>query len=202
MRWIVLSFILIFSFNSQATEKVEQQVYAFDLGKTLVDHGEFKPQKKIFEKGLWYREGAYEYLRKLHQCGHKIMMVINVPESVGNSYAEKMQFLFNLVNLSWNDKQHPEGFAWDLFSSIILPKDDSERKKKGNLAIYYKTLAAAEKVTGKSIKGHQVTFIGEDATEIREAYLAGMKFWQVEAKGTPTFPPFSCSPRLAFGSEK
>jgi hypothetical protein len=159
--------------TSEAAVNESRPWIFFDMGKTLIDHGKFIEETDSFEKE-WYMPGAYDYLRELNDRGYRLGMMINIPETWGKNYPQKLNKLEATIAKGWNDdpnKPSQPMFEFDHFRVIMFPKSDNERKGIGKLAMYQRAMELAYPCAA--------VFQGENPKEIEEAKKAGMVTWHV-----------------------
>jgi hypothetical protein len=178
-------------------------VMAFDLGKTIVDHGEFVREDNAFDQ-LWAIDGALEYLRELRQAGYPVILIVNVPNSWGGPlnrpvHERQQQKMLNLkksIALSWarTPRNTAPEFDWSVFDHVEFPLSDRSRKTNCifngemqpncDLSVYTHTLYLARKLYGPKTR---MIYQTENLDELAEAQLAGMLPRLVPPIGSPNF---------------
>lgn len=171
-----LGFGFVSEQNEEAT-KCDHALIFFDLGETLVDTKTNEDPVTHDYKKIYYFKKTTEYLKSLQKKGHKLGMIINVPETWGVDNAAKFAKLKDFVKASWNDPKNPE-FRWNDFepSMILLPPDDAHRKGKSPYLF-----ELAKKFGDKS--DCPVVFQGEEENEVDTAADVGMEAFLVKRDG-------------------
>lgn len=130
----------------------------FDLGNTLVDASNGDK--------LHYFEGSLSYLKLLQQEGFTLGLIVNVPDTWGETRAKKLQRLRLEISKGWKES---DPFDWTLFDVVLVPRSDTERKPAPELFREAKALAG----------GCRVVYQGEDAQEMPPAVAEGFATYQV-----------------------
>lgn len=137
----------------------------FDLGKTVLDHGAYNSDISSFEDQR-YMTGSRELLQDLLDDGYNIGLIIDIPEEWGNTYETKFTTLKTFVASGWSDANYPE-FEWQLFTHILLPLNNTERKSTNNTILFERALELANVTSA--------IYIGENINEMPLAESVNMK---------------------------
>jgi len=93
----------------------------FDLGaNTLVETTE------TGSKPMNYMPGAWEYLKDLRSKGYHLGLLVNIPESWGETQPEKLAATQSFLLSHWTDTRP---FDWSIFDlGAAFPPEDTQRK--------------------------------------------------------------------------
>jgi len=140
----------------------------FDLGNTLIDTRDWSH--------VTHLPGAKDYLIRLKAAGYSLGLIANIPEDWGTTEAEKLQALKANVAKDWAEA---EPFDWDLFTCVLVPLKNAERKPAP--ALFLRAQESAD--------GCPTIYQGEDSTEVQAANSLGMRSYQVGQPAKPFFLP-------------
>ena len=137
----------------------------FDLGKTLIDHGNYNPETASYDE-IRYMPGAYEHLVAVKNAGFHIGLITDIPESFGSTNQEKITSLKSFIKRGWVGNDTPgESFDWSTIDHILVPQADSERKRNNNPVMFFRARMLASPCG--------MLFQGETPKEIELAKFAG-----------------------------
>ena len=188
---------------SHAQNQCRQPFVFFDLGGTLVDTDtyNFKP--------MFYMKGALSYLIQLSKNGHKLGLLIDVPESWGRDlpqfslikdaptakWKRTLAFLRGEIpedQSSWDGPQFEarffgtfdgKGATQKFIGNVFLPRTNAERKSTGNNIIFVRARAAADR------EGCEAVYMGEELKQMKMAEDAGMIPYAVGLPHRPFYLP-------------
>ncbi len=173
MKHFLLTALLIFSTNafSSIEETCKSTLIYFDLGNTLVN-------TKDHPYEVRYMPEALEYLNSLKEAGCTMSLIVNIPESFGETYQKKIATLKEYVNSRWMEEAP---FVWDYFKEIYVPHSNGDLKPK---PILFRQVHLNAWMLSK-----KVFYQGETPAEIEAAKKAGMNAFLVGSRGNGFFLP-------------
>jgi hypothetical protein len=137
----------------------------FDLGKTLIDHGNYNPETASYEE-IRYMPGAFEHLIAVKSAGFHIGLITDIPESFGSTNEEKITSLKSFIKRGWVENGAPgDSFDWSIIDHILVPQTDSERKRSNNPIMFFRARMLASPCG--------MIFQGENPREIELAKFTG-----------------------------
>lgn len=133
----------------------------FDLGNTLLE---------LRDKGekIRYMPGAQDYLKALHKKGYRLGLIVNIPENWGQDREAKISALKKHVTEHWTG---PKPMDWAVFSRILVPSSDADRKPSP--ALFEEAARLAKDSGCKAI------FQGETPREVAIANQLGLTGFEV-----------------------
>jgi len=165
------------SVSNLYAKSCDHAVVFFDLGDTIVD-----TKTHDFKKILYYLQ-TKNYLYQLKDDGHELGLIVDVPESWGDTHEKKMKKLVSFITGLWGDERY-EDFDWSDFAKdlILLPPTTNDRKDHSN----YLFKKAKEIVQEKNC--HAV-FQGEQMSEVKMANEQNIKGFlvQYDEDGEPVY---------------
>lgn len=170
----IIMFILFSTKSYSSLEKTcKGTTLFFDLGNTLVN-------TKDDPNHITYMPEAEVYLKKLKDSGCKLSLIVNIPESFGGTYEEKIKTLKAYVDDKWTESKP---FTWDYFDEIHVPH--SNKDLKPNPILFRLAFLNSWE------KGKKVIYQGETAAEIDAAREIGMTAFLVGSRSDSFYLPFN-----------
>ena len=157
--WASTSTIKSAPTESQQTSQEKPLAYMwFDLGNVILE------TRNGFDK-VHFMPGVVDYLNTLRERGHKIGIIMNIPETFGRpgDYESKLRFTEDLIREGWIDTHHE--FSFDFFDEVLLPVYKTQRKP--NDFLFNKALEIS------TPDGHTSVFQGENPAEVQTADRLG-----------------------------
>lgn len=144
----------------------------FDLGNTLVD------TKTYNYKKMFYEPGAYDYVKALRAKGVHLGLLVNYPDSAGNTVEAKIADLKEFLQAGWwqPTPDAPKTFEWaDYDQGIFVPPHNTDYKPAPFL--FQQGLKIAQAA------GCEAIYEGEDVEELKEAASLGFHARDVDKEG-------------------
>jgi FMN phosphatase YigB (HAD superfamily) len=151
----------------------ERAVVFFDLGDTVVDTFSHN-----FEK-MHYMPEVYDYLLDLNAKAYPMGLIINVPESWGETQEEKITAIKEFTDQRWVDKNP---MRWDFFDGLIFV-NPTDKLRKPAPYLFDKALSKAQQM------GCSAVFQGEDIWEVLEAERVGFYAYHIGQNGRAAYLP-------------
>lgn len=175
MKLVFVLFLSLMSFKSfsSVADACKNTWLYFDLGNTIVNTKDNSNETK-------YMPEAQEYLRELKDAGCTLGLIVNIPQSFGATYAEKISNLKDYVDSRWIES---EPFTWDIFDAIYVPPSNEDLKPKPLLfrAVQLKAW----------MRGKHVLYQGETPAEIAAAKKHGMDAFLVGSRSDRFYLPLN-----------
>lgn len=139
-----------------------------DLGNVILE------TRNGYDK-VHYMPGVLEYLEQIKNDGHKVGLIVNIPESWGkpDDYPSKIQATLDFIRGGWIDAE--KTFSFDVFDEVVIPMRNTQRKPAPDL--FMKALEVSKNL------GLRPFYQSEDAEEIEVAQSIGFKAHKVELEG-------------------
>ena len=118
-RYVISLLLLFLAHASAAQENIKTPWIFLDLGMTIIDTTDLEKLK--------YVKDSKEYLESLRLHGYQIGLILNIPETWGDTYDKKIETLKSFISERWVDDKT---FDWSPYSKIIIPLKDAEKKPK------------------------------------------------------------------------
>jgi len=166
---IIVFFISIFT-CAQLNASTASTVLFFDLGNTLINTKNEK-QFKFFDSTL-------SYLNSLKEKNYRMGLLINIPESWGESQEQKLKSLKDYVNNRWKESKP---FPWSYFEVIFLSPDTKRRKP--NPYLFNQAMNWAKNKT--------ILYQSENREEVFQASSMGIASFQVNQRKDQFYIPLN-----------
>lgn len=140
----------------------------FDLGNTLVD------TRNINE--IRYFPQTRAYINTLKAMGFCLGLIVNIPEQWGQTYDEKLRTLISFIDGNWIEE---DPFDWQLFTTILLPRNDEERKPQP--VLFERAL--------NEIMPCPFAYISETQAEVDTANNLGIAAMALKSSSNPSYVP-------------
>lgn len=176
---VLLISLSSFSLSASVEEACKSTLMYFDLGNTIVNTKDNSNETK-------YMPEAKDYLISLKDAGCTLGLIVNIPESFGKTYAEKISNLKDYVNSRWIES---EPFMWNIFEAIYVPPTNADLKPA---PLLFRSVQLNAWMRSK-----HVLYQGETPKEIAAAKKYGMDAFLVGSRSGSFFLPVQDIPNYS-----